>query len=90
MEKIFNILIEVLANNYIKRIEYLVNTIDWDNIDVGFNGIKISSNLIIKNIQNIGEYDGDNAVKYLNILKSEAKNVIYVLENILEYQNNID
>jgi len=90
MEKIFNILIEVLANNYIKRIEYLVNTIDWDNIDIGFNGIKISSNLIIQNIQNIEEYDGDNAVKYLNILKSEAKNVIYVLESILEYQNNMD
>jgi hypothetical protein len=88
MEKISNLLIEVLASNYIKIIKSLITKIQWDEIDPDFNEIKVAAYKIIENIQNIGEYEGDNTIKYLKILKNEAKEVIYVLSIILENHSN--
>jgi hypothetical protein len=88
MEKISNLLVEVLASNYIKIIKSLITKIQWDEIDPDFNEIKVAAYKIIENIQNIGEYEGDNTIKYLKILKNEAKEVIYVLSIILENHSN--
>ena len=88
MEKISDLLVEVLASNYIKIIEKLIDQIQWSDIDPDFNEIKLAAYKIIENIRNIGEYEGDNTTKYLKILKNEAKEVIYVLSTILENQQN--
>lgn len=88
MEKISDLLVEVLASNYIKIIENLIAKIQWDEIDPDFNEIKLAAYKIIENIRNIGEYEGDNTTKYLKILKNEAKEIIYVLSIILENHPN--
>ncbi len=85
MERISKLLAEVLASNYIKTIEFLLTQIDWDNLDSGFLDIKDACNILIKNISNIGEYEGENASKYLKLLKDEAKNLIYVLKSLTNY-----
>jgi hypothetical protein len=41
--------------------------------------------VLIKNISSIGEYEGENASKYLKLLKDEAKDLIYVLKSLTNY-----
>jgi hypothetical protein len=87
MERISKLLAEVLASNYIKTIESLLSQFNWDDADIGFLDIKKSCYILIKNISSIGEYEGENASKYLKVLKDEAKDLIYVLKNLIENQN---
>jgi hypothetical protein len=87
MGRISKLLAEVLASNYIKTIESLLSQFNWDDADIGFLDIKKSCYILIDDISNIGEYDGENASKHLKVLKDEAKNLIYVLKNLIENQN---
>jgi hypothetical protein len=87
MGRISKLLAEVLASNYIKIIKSLISQFDWDNADVDFLDIKKSCYILINDMSNIGEYDGENASKHLKLLKDEAKNLIYVLKNLIENQN---
>jgi hypothetical protein len=87
MGRISELLAEVLASNYIKIIKSLLSQFNWDDTDVGFLDIKKSCYILIDDISNIGEYDGENALKHLKVLKDEAKNLIYVLKNLIENQN---
>ena len=86
MERISKLLAEVLASNYIKTIETLLSQINWDIVDNDFLDIKNACYILIENISNIGEYEGENASKHLKSLKNEAKDLIYVLKNLIEYQ----
>ena len=86
MERISKLLAEVLASNYIKNIESLLSQVNWDDIDSGFLDVRKACYILIENISNIGEYEGENASKYLKSLKNEAKDLIYVLKSLIEYQ----
>ena len=50
-----------------------------------FLDIKEACHVLIKNISSIGEYEGENASKYLKLLKDEAKDLIYVLKSLTNY-----
>ena len=85
MGRISELLAEVLASNYIKTIESLLTQINWDELDSDFLDIKEACHILIKNISNIGGYEGENASKYLKLLKDEAKDLIYVLKSLTNY-----
>ena len=85
MERISKLLAEVLASNYIKTIESLLTQINWDELDSDFLDIKEACHVLIKNISSIGEYEGENASKYLRLLKNEAKDLTYVLKSLTNY-----
>jgi hypothetical protein len=85
MERISKLLAEVLASNYIKTIESLLTQINWNNLDSDFLDIKEACHVLIKNISSIGEYEGENASKYLKVLKDEAKDLIYVLKSLINH-----
>jgi hypothetical protein len=85
MGRISKLLAEVLASNYIKIIKSLLTQINWDNLDSDFLDIKEACYILIKNISSIGEYEGENASKYLKLLKDEAKDLIYVLKSLTNY-----
>ena len=85
MERTSNLLAEVLASNYIKTIEFLLTQINWDELDNDFLDIKEACHILVKNISSIGEYEGENASKYLRLLKDEAKDLIYVLKSLTNY-----
>jgi hypothetical protein len=85
MERISKLLVEILASNYIKTIESLLTQINWDKLDSDFLDIKEACHILIKNISSIGEYEGENASKYLRLLKDEAKDLIYVLKSLTNY-----
>lgn len=87
MERISKLLAEVLASNYIKIMKSLISQFNWDDADIDFLDIKKSCYILIDDISNIGEYEGENASKHLKVLKDEAKNLIYVLKNLIENQN---
>ena len=87
MGRISKLLAEVLASNYIKIIKSLLTQINWDDADIGFLDIKKSCYILIDNISNIGKYEGENASRHLKVLKDEAKNLIYILKNLIENQN---
>jgi hypothetical protein len=85
MGRISELLAEVLASNYIKIIKSLLTQINWDDLDSNFLDIKEACHVLIKNISSIGEYEGENASKYLKLLKDEAKDLIYVLKSLTNY-----
>jgi hypothetical protein len=87
MERLSRLICEVLSSTYVKKIKHLISQIDWNNIDRDFLDIYKSSNILIGDIENIGNYDGDNAYNHLNELKSQAKDIIYVLRQVAEYYN---
>jgi hypothetical protein len=66
MEKISNLLVEVLASNYIKIIKSLITKIQWDEIDPDFNEIKVAAYKIIENIQTKSEGTIRNMLLKLN------------------------
>ena len=60
--------------------------IDWDKFKE-FIPIREESLRIINRIENIHNYEGESATKYLKQIKMQAKNALYVLNNLLENQN---
>lgn len=87
MEKLSRLIVEVLASTYIKNIKTMMSQINWDGIEDDFSNLYQSSNALIRNIENIGEYDGENPQQRLRKLKSQASDIVFVLRNILDIQN---
>jgi len=87
MERLSRLVCEILSSTYIKKINDLISQIDWDNVDKDFLDIYKSSRMLINNIENIGNYEGENASGYLKELKSQAGNLVYVLKHAVEYYN---
>lgn len=81
-------LTEILASIYIDKMEKLISEINWDILGNRHRDTQTSIKNIINNIKNIHNYEGESAVKYLKELKNQAKAALYVLNNLLENQNN--
>jgi hypothetical protein len=68
-------------------IKSLIKEVDWvyfkDFIEIKDNAIDLLSN-----IENIGEFEGKNAQNELIKLKDQCKDFIYVLQNLLDNQEN--
>jgi hypothetical protein len=86
MISLVELLNEIKASKYIETIRLLLTKIDWDNASE-FVPIKEESLRVIDRIENIHNYEGESAVKYLEEAKLQAKDVVYILNNILENQN---
>jgi hypothetical protein len=88
MGKLSKILTEVLSSTYIKIIKNLTSQIDWNDVDQDFIDINKSSKMLINDIENIGGYEGNDAQSRLNILKQQARDIIYVLRHMVEHYKN--
>ena len=87
MERLNRLICDVLSSTYVKKIKHLISQIDWSKVDKYFLDIYESSRMLIEDIEGIGNYEGENAYDHLNELKSQAKNIIYVLGHAVEYYN---
>lgn len=88
MGKLSKILTEVLSSTYIKMIKNLTSQIDWNDVDQDFIDINKSSKILINDIESIGGYEGNDAQSRLNILKQQARDIIYVLRYMVEHYKN--
>jgi hypothetical protein len=86
MEKLSKLIAEVLASTYIKNIRTMMSQINWEGIEDDFSNLYQSSNILIRNIENIGEYDGEDPQQRLKTLKNQASSISFVLKNLLELQ----
>ena len=87
MIKLNDLLNEVKVSTYVNIIKDLIEKINWVNFKE-FIEIKDSSSDLLSNIENIGEYEGENAQNELIRLKEQCKDFIYVLQNLLDKQEN--
>lgn len=87
MIKLNDLLNEVKVFTYVNIIKDLIEKINWVNFKE-FIEIKDSSLDLLSNIENIGEYKGGNAQNELIRLKEQCKDFIYVLQNLLDNQEN--
>ena len=82
-----DLLNEVKVSTYVNMIKSLIKEVDWvyfkDFIEIKDNAIDLLSN-----IENIGEFEGKNAQNELIKLKDQCKDFIYVLQNLLDNQEN--
>jgi hypothetical protein len=87
MIKLNDLLNEVKVSTYVNMIKSLIKEVDWvyfkDFIEIKDNAIDLLSN-----IENIGEFEGKNAQNELIKLKDQCKDFIYVLQNLLDNQEN--
>lgn len=88
MISLIKLLNEIKASQYVENIQLLINKINWDKFKE-FIPIKEESLRIINRIENIHEYEGESATLYLKQIKMQAKDALYVLNNLLENQNEL-
>jgi hypothetical protein len=87
MIKLNDLLNEVKVSTYVNIIKDLIKKIDWLHFKE-FIEVKDSSLDLLSNIENIGEYEGENAKNELFRLKEQCKDFIYILQNLLDNQEN--
>ena len=85
MISLVGLLNEIKAYKYIEIIKALIEAINWNTFN-DFIPIKEESLRIINRIENIHNYEGESAVRYLKEIKKQADDVIYILNNLLENQ----
>lgn len=86
MISLVELLNEIKASQYVETINSLITQIDWDQFR-DFQQAYDDSLGIINDIENIHNYEGESAVNYIKELKNQAKDIIYILNNLLENQN---
>ena len=87
MIKLNDLLNEVKVSTYVNTIKNLIEKINWVDFQE-FLEVKNSSLDLLSNIENIGEYKGENAQNELIRLKEQCKDFIYILQNLLDNQDN--
>jgi hypothetical protein len=87
MIKLNDLLNEVKVSTYVNIIKDLIKSIDWMDFKE-FIEVKNSSLDLLSNIENIGEYEEENAQNELIRLKEQCKDFIYVLQNLVNNQEN--
>jgi hypothetical protein len=87
MIKLNDLLNEVKVSTYVNIIKDLIKSIDWIDFKE-FIEVKNSSLDLLSNIENIGEYEEENAQNELIRLKEQCKDFIYVLQNLVNNQEN--
>lgn len=86
MISLVELLNEIKASKYIENIKILIPQINWNQFKE-FQPVYNDALNVIKDIENIHNYEGESAIKYLKELKKQAKDIIYILNNLLENQN---
>lgn len=87
MISLVELLNEIKASKYIENIKILIYQVDWNQFKE-FQLVYNDALNIINDIENIHNYEGKNAIKYLEELKKQSKDIIYILNNLLENQKN--
>jgi hypothetical protein len=87
MIKLNDLLNEVKVSTYFNRLKKLIDQIDWTYFE-DFIELKNSSLDLLQDIENITQYEGESAQQQLQQLKEQCKDFIYILENLLDNQEN--